>query len=84
MMSQDREKDSRDGGRAAQAGAVPKRLRVCIIAASLDILGGQAIEAQRILRGMRDEPSVEMSFLPINPRLPDSAFCFSESDNRIL
>jgi glycosyltransferase involved in cell wall biosynthesis len=70
MMSQDREKDSREGGRAAQAGAVPKRLRVCIIAASLDILGGQAIEAQRILKGMHDEPSVEMSFLPINPRLP--------------
>src|SRR5438128_2977299 len=70
MMSEDREKDSRDGGSAAQAEAVPKRLRVCIIAASLDILGGQAIEAQRILRGMRDEPSVEMSFLPINPRLP--------------
>jgi glycosyltransferase involved in cell wall biosynthesis len=43
---------------------------VLVVAASLDILGGQAVEAQRILRGMLDEPSVELSFLPVNPRLP--------------
>jgi glycosyltransferase involved in cell wall biosynthesis len=51
-----------------EAGARP--LRVLVVAASLDILGGQAVEAQRILRGMADEPSVELLFLPVNPRLP--------------
>jgi glycosyltransferase involved in cell wall biosynthesis len=52
----------------SEAGARP--LRVLVVAASLDILGGQAVEAQRILRGMAEEPSVKLSFLPVNPRLP--------------
>jgi glycosyltransferase involved in cell wall biosynthesis len=52
----------------SETGARP--LRVLVVAASLDILGGQAVEAQRILRGMADEPSVELLFLPVNPRLP--------------
>jgi L-malate glycosyltransferase len=52
----------------SEAGARP--LRVLVVAASLDILGGQSVEAQRILRGMADEPSVELLFLPVNPRLP--------------
>jgi len=55
---------------AARPESVARPLRVLIVAASLDILGGQAVEAQRILRGMSDEPSVEVSFLPVNPRLP--------------
>ena len=55
---------------AAQSETVARPLRVLIVAASLDILGGQAVEAQRILRGLSVEPSVEVSFLPVNPRLP--------------
>src|SRR5437868_2757715 len=55
---------------AARPELVARPLRVLVVAASLDILGGQAVEAQRILRGMVDEPSVEVSFLPVNPRLP--------------
>lgn len=45
-------------------------LRVLIVAASLDILGGQAVQAERLVRHLQQEPSVEVSFLPINPRLP--------------
>ncbi len=44
--------------------------RVLIVAASLDILGGQAVQAARLLEELRKEPSLEVSFLPINPRLP--------------
>lgn len=47
-----------------------KRIRVCIVAPSLDILGGQAVQAKRLLDGLSQEPSVEVSFIPINPRLP--------------
>src|SRR5947209_3601523 len=54
----------------ARPETVARPLRVLVVAASLDILGGQAVEARRILRGMLDEPSVEVSFLPVNPRLP--------------
>jgi glycosyltransferase involved in cell wall biosynthesis len=45
-------------------------VRVLIIAASLDILGGQAVQAERLLRHLENEPSVRVSFVPINPRLP--------------
>ena len=69
-MSRDQETDSVDSGEAEQGRAAHRPLRVFIVAASLDILGGQAVEAQRILRGMRHEPSVQISFLPVNPRLP--------------
>lgn len=47
-----------------------KRLRVLIVGPSLDILGGQSIQAARILSRLQEEPSLEMGFLPINPRLP--------------
>ena len=45
-------------------------LRVCIVGPSTDILGGQAVQAARLLRRFRETPGVEVEFLPINPRLP--------------
>jgi glycosyltransferase involved in cell wall biosynthesis len=47
-----------------------KPLRVLIVAPSLDILGGQAVQASRLLARLREEPALDVSFLPINPRLP--------------
>jgi L-malate glycosyltransferase len=41
-----------------------------IVAASLDILGGQAVQADRLVRYLQNQPSLQVSFLPINPRLP--------------
>jgi L-malate glycosyltransferase len=55
-------------GKPAQAGADP--IRVLIVAPSLDILGGQAVQARRLLEGFSHEPSLNVSFLPVNPRLP--------------
>jgi glycosyltransferase involved in cell wall biosynthesis len=46
------------------------KLRILIVAASLDILGGQAVQAERLVRHLQKVSSVEVSFLPINPRLP--------------
>jgi len=45
-------------------------VRLLIVAPSLDILGGQAVQAGRLLRHLEHEPGVKASFLPINPRLP--------------
>ncbi|HKV36844.1 MAG TPA: glycosyltransferase family 4 protein [Pyrinomonadaceae bacterium] len=45
-------------------------VRVLIVAASMDILGGQAVQAERLIRHLQNEPSVRVSFLAINPRLP--------------
>lgn len=46
------------------------RLRVLIVAPSLDILGGQSRQAVRLMDGLRKEPDLEIGFLPHNPRLP--------------
>ena len=47
-----------------------KILRVLIVAPSFDILGGQSVQAARLADRLREEPSLEIGFLPINPRLP--------------
>ncbi|MEZ4414362.1 MAG: glycosyltransferase family 4 protein [Gemmatimonadota bacterium] len=45
-------------------------LRVLLVATSLDIVGGQAVQADYLRRGLEAEASVDLRFLPINPRLP--------------
>ena len=47
-------------------GARP--LRVCLVAPSLSILGGQAVAAQRLLERLRTVPGLEIGFLPHDPR----------------
>jgi glycosyltransferase involved in cell wall biosynthesis len=46
------------------------KLRVLLVAPSLDILGGQAVQASRLLARLSREDDIEVSFLPHNPRLP--------------
>jgi L-malate glycosyltransferase len=46
---------------------VDHRLRLAIVAASLRILGGQAVQAQRLLDGWTDDPDVQAWLVPINP-----------------
>ena len=45
-------------------------LKVLIVAASMDIVGGQAVQAVRLIEHLKEEPSVAVDFLPVNPRLP--------------
>jgi L-malate glycosyltransferase len=52
------------------ASHATRPIRVCIMAPSLDILGGQARQAVRLIDGLRMEHAVEVSFIPHNPRLP--------------
>jgi len=47
-----------------------KRLRILLVAPSLDILGGQSRQAVRVTEGLRQERDLEIGFLPHNPRLP--------------
>jgi glycosyltransferase involved in cell wall biosynthesis len=51
----------------ADPGSRP--LRVLLIAPSLEILGGQAVQATRLLANLEREPSVKIEFQPINPKL---------------
>src|SRR5262245_58149132 len=45
----------------------PRRLRIAIVVASMRILGGQAVQAQRLLDGWASDPEVEAWLVPINP-----------------
>ena len=47
-------------------------LRLCLIAPSLDITGGQSRQAAKLLAAYADEPSLVTDFIPHNPRLPEA------------
>jgi L-malate glycosyltransferase len=47
-----------------------KKIQVAIVVASLDILGGQAVAARRLLDGLSQSATIKASLIPINPRLP--------------
>ena len=51
---------------AAGAGVV----RVLLVGPSVDILGGQAVQLSRLLERFGEEPTLEVGFVPVNPRLP--------------
>ena len=44
-------------------------IRVLLIAPSLDIVGGQAVQADRLLRCFEKEPELQIAFQPFNPRI---------------
>ena len=46
------------------------KLRVLLVAPSLDILGGQSRQAVRLMDKLKREPDLDVRFLPHNPRLP--------------
>ena len=50
------------------ASSAPRPIRVCIVAPSLAILGGQAVAAQRLIERLRAVPGLEVDFLPHDPR----------------
>jgi glycosyltransferase involved in cell wall biosynthesis len=43
------------------------KLRVAIVAPSLRILGGQAVQADQLLRGWQNDPDVDAWLVPVNP-----------------
>lgn len=47
-----------------------RKLRVALVAPSLDILGGQAVQADRLVRAWQGDPEVDCRLLPVNPVPP--------------
>lgn len=47
-----------------------RRLRVAVVAPSLAILGGQSVQAHRLLAGWAGDPDVDAWLVPINPVPP--------------
>jgi L-malate glycosyltransferase len=54
----------------AQQMSHDTHIRVALVAPTLTILGGHAVQAHRMLEGWRDDPSVAVRLVPINPPLP--------------
>lgn len=54
-------------GVSATLSVPDPRLRIAIVAASLRILGGQAVQAQRLLDGWSSDSDVRAWLVPINP-----------------
>ena len=70
MMPERSEKQMQRTRAASLDARGGRRLRVLIVAPSFDILGGQSVQAARLLERLREEPWLEVSFLPINPPFP--------------
>ena len=49
---------------------MPARLRVALVAPTLRILGGQAVQAHRLLKAWESDPEIEAELVPINPPPP--------------
>jgi L-malate glycosyltransferase len=47
-----------------------RRIRVAVVAPSLRILGGQSVQADRLIRAWRDDPDVDAWLVPVNPLPP--------------
>ncbi|HEX7362344.1 MAG TPA: glycosyltransferase family 4 protein [Bryobacteraceae bacterium] len=47
-----------------------RRIRVLLIAPSLEIVGGQAVQAARLLSALQQAPDIEISFFPLNRPFP--------------
>ena len=45
-----------------------KKIKVLIIAASMRVIGGQSIQAKRLLETFEPDDKIEMEFLPIDPK----------------
>ncbi|HEX9443859.1 MAG TPA: glycosyltransferase family 4 protein [Candidatus Binatia bacterium] len=57
------------GCRPADRAAVRRRPRIALVCASLDIIGGQGVQARILLDAFRRE-GYEIDFVPINPAFP--------------
>ena len=58
------------GRRSTHAERRSSPLRLCVVAPSLGILGGQSVNAQRLIQRLAEDPDIEVSFLPHDPSLP--------------
>lgn len=56
--------------RAPKKAETGLRQRVLIVAPSLGILGGQAVQAANLHARLSEEPAIEVGFLAVNPALP--------------
>ena len=47
-----------------------RKIHVCLVGPSLDILGGQSIQLETLLTSFSANPELQVTFIAVNPRLP--------------
>jgi glycosyltransferase involved in cell wall biosynthesis len=52
------------------SGVASRRLRVCLVGPSLDILGGQSVQLVRLRDALAACPELHVGVISVNPRLP--------------
>ncbi len=52
------------------AAAQSPRVHVAIVAPSLRMMGGQAVQADLLARHWQEDPAISLQFIPINPEFP--------------
>jgi glycosyltransferase involved in cell wall biosynthesis len=62
-------KEQRRGGRSWSRSHAP-RIRVAVVAPSLRYVGGQAVQADLLLRNWKNDPDVDARFVPVDPHFP--------------
>src|SRR5215510_9611273 len=60
------------GAHESDAGSRPSNgvIRVCLVGPSRHILGGQAVQLERLMNRLREIPALEVGFIAVNPQLP--------------
>ena len=62
---------SADNSQMQSGQSVPsKRVKVAIVAPSLRYVGGQAVQAELLMRLWQNDPDVEVTFIAVDPSLP--------------
>ena len=54
----------------AAAQSRTRKLKVAIVAPSLRYVGGQAVQADLLLRLWKNDPEVDVTFIAVDPQLP--------------
>jgi len=57
-------------GSVRRDGLLQDRLKVAVVGPSLRYVGGQSVQADLLLRHWKDDPDVQASFIPVDPRFP--------------
>jgi L-malate glycosyltransferase len=58
------------GRTASSKTSADSRIRVALVAPTLRYVGGQAVQADLLLRNWQGDPDVDARFVPVDPRLP--------------
>jgi glycosyltransferase involved in cell wall biosynthesis len=56
--------------KASSSPATESRIRVAFVAPTLRYVGGQAVQADLLLRNWKEDPEVAAGFVPVDPRFP--------------